>query len=207
MNQVTSLQKIDHIIDELSQTASLLDNSNSKLKAHKLLKDTPLFSIDLFSTYSDLFSDYVEEIKSNSAQLKRLMKTKNIALIEYQIESLEKKISSLLNAFNSNQSIHNEAQHRLNAYKSRKLKKTAQAIIQPSKNLYQTLAETHEFERRLIQMLSDKENERNMAAARKLPKLSSEVLVLHQRLGRCRQAISKIENDIVNLEKRTFKKN
>ena len=207
MNQEISLQKIDNIIEELSQTASQLDNNNSKLKAHKLIKDTPLFSIDLFSTYSDLFSDYVEEIKSNSKQLKRLMKNKNIPLVEYQIETLEKKISSLLNAFNSNKSIHNEAQHRLNAYKNRKLKKTAQGIIQSSKTLYQTLAETHEFERRLMQMLNDKENERNMASPSKLPKISDEVLVLHQRLGRCRQAISKIENDIVNLEKRTFKKN
>ena len=207
MNQVTSLQKIDNIIDELNQTASLLDNSNSKLKAHKLLKDTPLFSVDLFSTTSDLFYDYVEEIKSNSTQLKRLINIKNIPLIEYQIETLEKKISSLLNAFNSNQSIHNEAQQRLNAYKNRKLKKTAQAIIQPSKNLYQTLAETHEFERRLVQMLNDKENERKMASYNKLSKLSDEILVLHQRLGRCRQAISKIENDIIHSEKRTFKSN
>lgn len=207
MNQVTSLQKIDNIIDELSQTALLLDNSNSQLKAHKLLKDTPLFSFDLFSTSSDLFSDYVEEIKSNSTQLKRLINTKNIPLIEYQIETLEKKISSLLNAFNSNQSIHNEAQQRLNAYKNRRLKKTAKAIIQSSKNLYQTLAETHEFERRLVQMLNDKENERKIASPHKLSKLSDEVLILHQRLGRCRQAISKIENDIVNSEKRTFKNN
>jgi primosomal replication protein N'' len=206
MSKVTSLQKIDGIIEELSSTAKFLDNSNSKLKAHNLLKHTPLFSVDLFSTSSDLFYDYIEEIKDNSAQLKRLIGTQNNVLAEYQIESLEKKISSLLNAFNSNQSIHNEAQHRLNAYKSRQLKKSAKAIIQPSENLYQTLAENHEFERRLLQMLTDKENERNMAPARQLTKLSGEVLVLHQRLGRCRQAISKIENDIVNMEKRTLKK-
>lgn len=207
MSQVTSLIKIDGIVDDLGETAKLLDNSNSKLKAHNLLKDTPLFSIDLFSTSSDLFSDYVAEIKTNLVQLRRLIASKNNLLAEYQIEKLEKKIASLHNAFNSNQSIHNEAQNRLNAHKARRLKKSAKAIIEPSKNLYQTLTEHHEFERRLSQMLSDKEMERNIAPARQLITLSQEVLVLHQRLGRCRQAISKIENDIVNLEKRTFSKN
>lgn len=206
MNSSTSLKKIDAIILDLQQTAQVLDSSNNKLKAHKLLKDSALFSSDLFSTSSDLFTDYVNEIKVNSIQLKRFISSKNMPLAEYRIESIERQISSLLNAFNANKSIHNEAQNRLNANKIRRFKDSAKNLIKPSQNLYQTLAEHHEFERRLEQMLSDKENERNMAPSQKMDILSQEVLVLHQRLGRCRQAISKIETSIVNLEKRSVLK-
>ena len=202
MNNSVSIKKIYKILAELEQIASELDNNNSKLKAHKLLQDSPLFSIDLFSTNSDLFSDYVIEIRNKTIQLERLIKNKNNDLVKYQIELLEKQITSLYNAFQSNSNIHNEAQNRLNAIKNRRYKKAVKAVIQPSQNLYQNLSEHHEFERRLLQMLQDKEQERVQASSATFNKLSQDVLTLHQRLGRCRQAISKIEADIVKFESR-----
>jgi len=202
MRSLTFIKKIHVVIDDLKATALLLDNSNSKLKAHTLLKDTPLFSPELFTTHSDLFIDYVEEIKSKTLQLERLIVNQHDELSKYQIELLEKQMTSLHNAFQANQNIHKEAQNRLNAMKARRYKRSAQAIIKPSKNLYQSLSEHHEFERRLQQMLSDKEQERAQATGKIVDKLSQEVLVLHQRLGRCRKAISKIESDIVKFEKR-----
>ncbi len=204
MSYATSLNKIETIIKDLEHSAMNIDTNNHKLKAHDLLKDSALFSTDLFNTSSDLFIDYINEIKLNFSQLQRLVSNNNKPLAEYRLESIERQISSLLNAFNANKSIHNEAQHRLNARKARRLKQSAQKLIQPSQNLYQTLAEHHEFERRLMQMLADKELERNSASKQQIDKVSQEVLVLHQRLGRCRQAISKIENNIVNYEKRSI---
>jgi len=201
MNNILSIRKIYTILDELEKTAILLDANNSKLKAHALLKDSALFSVELFNTHSDLFIDYVLEIKKKTVQLERLIQNKSDELSKYQIELLEKQITSLYNAFNSNNNIHNEAQNRLNAMRSRRFKKSAQAIILPSKNLYQSLAENHEFERRLSQMLNDKEQERLKANNNDSNKISQEVLILHQRLGRCRKAISKIETDIIKLEK------
>ncbi|WP_077338083.1 primosomal replication protein PriC [Pseudocolwellia agarivorans] len=202
MKNVISIKKIYQILAELEQTAIELDNSNSKLKAHVLLQDSPLFSIDLFSTNSDLFIDYVKEIKNKTAQLERLIKNTNDELSKYQIDILEKQITSLHNAFQSNSNIHNEAQNRLNAIKNQRYKKAVKAVIQPTKNLYQNLSEHHEFERRLSQMLHDKEQERIKAPKNTVDKLSQEVLALHQRLGRCRQAISKIEAEIVKFESR-----
>ena len=203
MNNLTAIKKIHTVLASLENTAHQLDASNSKLKAHRLLKDSPLFSIELFNTHSDLFFDYVLEVKSKTVQLENLIKKQNNELSMYQIELIEKQITSLLNAFQSNNNIHNEAQNRLNAMRSRRFKKSAQAIIQPSKNLYQALAEHHEFERRLLQMLSDKEQERLKANINNSYKISQEVLILHQRLGRCRKAISTIETDILKFEKRS----
>lgn len=141
------------------------------------------------------------EIKNKTVQLERLIKNKSNVLSMYQIELLEKQITSLHNAFQSNSNIHKEAQNRLNAMKARRFKKSAQAIIQSSKNLYENLAEHHEFERRLLQMLNNKEQERLKASSNNSDKISQEVLILHQRLGRCRKALSKIETDIIKFEK------
>jgi len=200
MNNSTLIEKIYTILADLEETAILLDKSNDKLKAHVLLHNSPLFSLDLFNTSSDLFIDYVLEIKQKTEQLKRLLTNKNEALSTYQIERLEKQISSLHNAFQSNSNIHNEAQNRLNAIARSLNKKAVQSIIKPSKTLYQDLSEHHEFERRLLQMLQDKELERKQAQSTTLEKTYQEVLALHQRIGRCRQAISKIESEIVLLE-------
>lgn len=199
MRNSALIEKLYIILTDLEETAILLDKSNDKLKAHVLLQDSPVFSLDLFNTSSDLFIDYVTEIKQKTEQLKRLLKSKNEVLSKYQIEQLEKQISSLHNAFLSNSNIHNEAQNRLNAM-SRRNKKAVQAIIKPSKTLYQDLSEHHEFERRLLQMLQDKELERKKANNSLLSKLSQEVLAIHQRIGRCRQAIAKIESEIIKLE-------
>ncbi|WP_426360187.1 primosomal replication protein PriC [Pseudocolwellia sp. HL-MZ19] len=202
MKNSVSIEKIYLILADLEETALALDSSNSKLKAHSLLQDSPMFSIDLFNTKSDLFNDYVIEIKNKTLQLERLIKNKNEELSKYQIELIEKQISSLHNAFQSNKNIHDEAQNRLNAMASRRYKKAVKAVIQPTQNLYQNLSEHHEFERRLSQMLQDKEQERVQASNTNFDKVSQEVLTLHQRLGRCRQAISKIETDIVKFESR-----
>ena len=71
-----------------------------------------------------------------------------------------------------------------------------------SHQLYQKLTEHHEFERRLMDMLSEKERQRLESKKHESEKLSVEVLTLHQRLGRCRKAISAIQREIELAEKR-----
>ena len=71
-----------------------------------------------------------------------------------------------------------------------------------SHQLYQKLTEHHEFERRLMDMVAEREAMRAKCKKHESEKLSIEVLTLHQRLGRCRRAISTIERDIEQVEKR-----
>lgn len=59
--------------------------------------------------------------------------------------------------------------------------------------LYQKLSETHEFERRLLQMIHE------AAQQQQAPELQ---LALHARLGRCRKAISQLEAEIQWLEQK-----
>lgn len=200
MRTTVLINKLFQILTDLEFQASNLDNNNDKLKAHVLLQDSSLFSKDLFNTRSDLFIDYIYEIKNKVNQLERLLKNNNEEVSKYQIELIEKQISALNNAFQSNHNLHKEAQNRLNAIARRKHKKAIKAIIKPSKNLYQSLAEHHDFERRLLDMVLDKEQEYKQLNNCNSAKTSQDLLVLHQRLGRCRKAISNIESDIIKLE-------
>ncbi len=71
-----------------------------------------------------------------------------------------------------------------------------------SHQLYEKLNKNREFERRLMLMVAEREQQRTQCRASEAEKLSNEVLALHQRLGRCRKAISLIERDIEFAEKK-----
>lgn len=198
----SAIEKVTAILAQLAIEAKVIDKQNKQLKSHSLLQDKAIFSEHLFSTYSDSIYDYVNEVQKKTVELKRLIDGNKVELSHNRLLLIEQQISALINALNANKSIHNEAQNRLNAIKSRKIKMVADKIIKPTQSLYQNLAEHHEFERRLAEMLRDKEIEFKISPTNKTQMLSQEILVLHQRLGRCRQAISKIELQIEFAEKR-----
>ncbi|NQY64182.1 MAG: primosomal replication protein [Alteromonadaceae bacterium] len=197
-----AIKRINTLLVNLAEQAKATDKINTQKKSHLLLKDNALFSETLFVTYSDKFISYVQEIKKNTVSLQRLINAKKTDIAYNQLTHIEQQISSLINALNSNQTMHNEAQNRLNAFKAKRYKKAAKSIMQTSHSLHQKLAETHEFERRLAEMITDREQDRLKATPAKAQKMSTEILTIHQRLGRCRQAISKIERQIELAEKR-----
>lgn len=194
--------RIQTLLETLKVQAVKLDSSNAQSKAHKLIKHNALFSENLFITHSDKFEDYIDEIKKKADELSRLIKFNKNTFALNQLPLLEQQIASLYNAINSNSSIESEAQYRLEGIKARNFKKAAKAVMQTSHELHKTLAEHHEFERRLLAMITDREQEIHITTPAKGRKLSEEILAVHQRLGRCRQAISKIERQIEISEKR-----
>ena len=94
--------------------------------------------------------------------------------------------------------MHNEAKLRQEKLKKIKYKNMAKKVMLSSHQLYSKLSEYQEFERRLTDMLNQKNIE---IQTKNNPKYAEEALVLHQRLGRCRQAISKVEREIELSEK------
>lgn len=201
----TALQRIRALLAQMHTQANTLDKNNANLRAHKLLADNALFSESLFTTHSDKFSAYVHEIERKVSEFERLTAAGHKEIAFNQLPVLEQQIVALNNAFKANACMHNEAQHRLNAFKSRRFKKAAQNIMQTSHQLHEKLAETREFERRLSDMITEREQQRTTnTSSDAQQKLSQEILALHQRLGRCRQALSKIERQIEMAEKRSF---
>ena len=197
----TAIDKIHNILEQLSVQAQHIDQKNKQAKSHKVIQENDIFSEALFLTHSDLFLPYVLEVKKQTHELSRLLTAKKNELAHNRLLQIEQQISALRNALNSNSELHKEPEQRLVAMKARRYKKAAQAVMQSSHNLHNKLNETFEFERRLVEMIEARELQRQKATAKVSQQLSEEVLALHQRLGRCRQAISKLEREIAQTNK------
>lgn len=196
-----AIKKIQSILQILAQQAADIDEKNKHAKSHKIIQDNDIFAEALFSTHSDLFVPYVTEVQNKTLELARLLHAQKNTLAHNRILQIEQQISALRTALNSNSTIHKEAAQRLTAIKARRYKKAAQAVMQSSHNLHNKLEETFEFERRLLNMIEERELQRQQSTTAKSNRLSEEILALHQRLGRCRQAISKLEREISQSKK------
>ncbi|MGJ8693278.1 MAG: primosomal replication protein [Thalassotalea sp.] len=194
-----ALQNLTLLLGKIKHQAAKVDEVNTKNKAHRLLEDNALFSRNLFNTNSDKFYPYALEIEKNINELKFfLSKNKNEIALNL-MERIELQLSSIRTAFSSNSTIHNEAELRQGKLSQIKYKNMAKKVLLSSHQLYEKLAEYHEFERRLMEMLNQKSSQLTSGANKDL--VTQESLVLHQRLGRCRQAISKVEREIEIAEK------
>ncbi|MGB1198866.1 MAG: primosomal replication protein PriC [Thalassotalea sp.] len=202
MLTANAINKIDTILIALLAQAQAIDLKNKSNKAFKLRKDSHLFAETLFSTNSELLVPYVEEIQHKNAELARLLTQHKNALSQHRLILIEQQIASVITAIEANNSINKAENITLNANKQRNYKKAAQSLFQPIQSLYTKLSETIEFERRLLVMLEEKQQLLNTATPAKRAQASNDVLVVHQRLGRCRQAISKVERQIEMQEKR-----
>ena len=200
------LTRLFKVVAQLKQQANLTDKINAQNKAHNIIENDTLFSPSLFSTDSDCFSPYTDELEIKVKSLSRLIKAKRLALSALALTKIEQQIQALLTALNANKTMHTEAKIRLDAkitsIKAREYKKAVQSVIQSSQELHQKLSQHHEFERRLLEMLNEKEYQLSKCGNSQRQATSQEVLALHQRLGRCRKAISLIERDIEFIEKR-----
>lgn len=211
-----AISRLSILLDHLSVQAKQTDELNSKHKSHRLIENNNLFSQHLFTTESDKFYPYVGEVKKRLNEFSRLLSLSadNANKAEFAKSSLlqiEQQISALMNAIQANKAMHQAAQASFDVRKKvrvrsaqatqNKYKEMAKAVVLSSHQLYQQLSEHHEFERRLMDMVTEREQQRIRSKSANNDKLSQEVLVLHQRLGRCRKAISVIERNIELAEK------
>jgi len=210
---VNSIERITEVLKRLAMEAKQVDTQNTQNKSHQLIENNNLFSPTLFFSQSDRYLPYVEEIERRLVELTRLLATNKIELSKALLEHLEQQISAISNALHANSTIHQAAKISFDANKKVRIKKAkakqvnkyrdlAKNLVLNSQQLYQKLAEHHEFERRLMDMLTEKERQRLECKKHENERLSFEVLTLHQRLGRCRKAITVIERDIELAEKR-----
>lgn len=215
-----AIRRLSMLIEHLSVQAKQTDQLNSKHKSHRLVENNDLFSRHLFTTESDKIYLYVEEVKKRLSEFSRLYRSSvgNTNKAEFAKSSLlhiEQQITALMNAIQANPAMHQAAQANFEARKKVRIKsaqvaqlkqndkysKMAKSVLLSSYQLYQQLSEHHEFERRLIEMITDREQQRMRSKGANTDILSQEVLALHQRLGRCRKAISSIERNIEKAEK------
>jgi primosomal replication protein N'' len=210
---MNSIERLSVLLETLEDKAKQTDIQNTQRKAHRLIENNNLFSSTLFVSQSDQFTPYIKEAKRKISEFSRLVAANKIDLSKLILLQIEQQISAISIALQSNAVMHQAATLSFDANKKVRIKKAKEKqaskyneltknVMLNSHQLYQKLNEHHEFERRLIDMLSERESARIRSKNNENEKISMEVLALHQRLGRCRQAISVIERDIEFAEKR-----
>jgi len=192
--------KLSNVVASLLERAKDVDSKNLNNKSFALRKNNTMFSESLFNTSNSNLLPYVLEVQSKIHQLEKLLDNHKNQFSFDRIQLIEQQIAAIMNAINANESQNKASQQRMDTLKKKKYRKAAQSMLMPIQSLYQKLAETHEFERRLQDMLNIKQLE--MSKSNSQTEICDEILILHQRLGRCRQAISKIERQIELSEKR-----
>ncbi len=205
------IDRLSALLKQLATKAKQIDIKNATEKVHRLIENNNLFSPELFVSQSDRFSPYIEEIQQKLPEYSRLVRAEKIELSTLLLQQIEQQVAAISNALRANATLHQAAKLSFDAHSKVKIKRSksqnkykdiAKKIMLTSQQLYQKLNEHHEFERRLMDMVAERELQRVKSKASDSSKLSAEVLALHQRLGRCRKAISTIERDIELAEKR-----
>ncbi|OKY25348.1 MULTISPECIES: primosomal replication protein PriC [Thalassotalea] len=199
---LNTLNKLDAIVKQLVAEAQAIDDRLAAKKA-KQHNTKQLFSPPLFTSQADTYLPYSLEVKKKVHHVSRLIdRQEHNDFVFNELKTIEQQIHALTTAFHAQGRQQQIEQQFTQKNRAKYFKKAAKQVLNTSHHLHQKLAETHEFERRLMEMLELKEIELHNANKTTQTSLSQQVLTLHQRLGRCRQAISKIERQIEMSEKR-----
>lgn len=196
-----SLTRLTSILDQLKIDANTADQENKQRKSHFYLQNKAMFDEKLFPIKSSSYYAHVKYTQKRLAHLQKLLSTKPTEFCVALMAELEQQISSLIIAIKSNDSRHNDSDYRLERSNRLKKQKTqVKAVLIPLDQLYAKLAEFQGFERRLQDMIQIKELELAKAKQDDMPTMQQEILTLHQRIGRCRKAISDVEKQIEDSE-------
>jgi len=175
-----STERILHVLDQQIETLAREIEPIGHVSASQAR-----FDIALFSTKGTRLRDYLAEIKMNLQQLNQEVVEKRSAQVAFIAERLVAQITAMQREL-ATQTLH----------------KTHQTPERKSHDNYTKLAETQQFERRLIAMIEDRETTLGqLATFSDQQRVQKELAALEGRLMRCRQALAKIERQIERQEK------
>lgn len=160
-----------------------------------------LFVSSAFYTKSSELSDYIQELKGNISKLDKLHEQ---AYLEFLADKVTQQFACLKSLLNSA-----PVQSKDKVYRSRQRSKVQQAkqfaknANQSSQDLYSELSKLQEYERRLQEMVTERQQKlHNYQGSTNRQEYQQEVLTYQRRLGRCRQALSKVEEQIQKLDEK-----
>lgn len=203
MENTPALARLKAHLAQLKQDAQYFDTHKLFNKNRYMQAQQGLFAPQLFATKSMLLTDYVEEI---SQQLEHLPAPQLRHQHQYALTKITEQIEAIVKVLKAT-SIWQQ-QNKPAPYKKatpQQYKQQAQKILAPINELYQELTKNHEFERRLQDKLAMAQQQLKAATKETQPQLNTQVLTLHQRLGRCRKAISECEEKIQRAEKQQMR--
>ncbi len=174
-----------------------------KLNSQQWFANSDIFRSSGFATQSEEINDYLAELQATIQKL-------NVSTDQQHVSYLSERVmqqfaclkglaqSSEINVKNS-QYNKNKRRH-INKHLSQ-VKHIASQASQSSQELYSELSKLQEYERRLLDMVSQSQQQlSSYQGANNRASLQQQVLTNQQRLGRCRQALSKVEESIQKLD-------
>jgi primosomal replication protein N'' len=176
------------LLSTLSKQLQQLKQDAEQIDLHPAFgKPQNWFDTALFSCRSASLTDYVVEAQRNLQHLQQnsLSDAARLRLVQH----LSEQTTAITRAFR------NVEVRRKSGSRTQKIKAVVAKIGASSQQLYQQLSEIQEFERRLLDMIALAKRDNSEQAIQR-------TLALHARLGRCRQALSDIERQIQDLERR-----
>ena len=205
------IQTIRGQIAHLYEQTQSIDARNRQIKSDRFTY-REYFNNQLFNCDSISLFDYVKEAEENFNHLLRL-KNADKSFLSDLGNKLTDQLSALTQVIRANEVAikeHNYQQQRRKKYyqnkkqqQNNRYQQAAQYFMQNSHELHQELAQNREFERRLNEMVYERQAKMKRADQDTQLKLQQEILALHQRLGRCRRAITAVEERIALAENKS----
>lgn len=175
---MSALAELKQRLTQLRQQAKMLD------QVPIAGKPQDWFQTDLFSCHSPYLTDYVDEAMQQLHRLQLCSSGQQAASSEQQ-QRLAERIAAQCNALT--RAFANSETRKNFKVTKRKVQKVVQQLTQSSRDLYQQLSQYKEYEQRLEDMLR---------LAQQQNKDVQQQLAVQARLGRCRRAISEVEQQI-----------
>lgn len=180
---MSRISQLSTTLDELALQAAAVDRKRGE---HHL----PLFDERLFASRSKLLVPCVKETQSTLDSIVREEAAGKLTAMraEYLSEKLLSQISAI--------------QRELATTKIRKQEPKHRSYFQkPINELYQHLSQHQDWERRLMEMVRDKELALQYAPPFQQQAAQQDLIATEQRLKRCQEAKLKIENQITYRER------
>lgn len=196
LKAMSAPQRLSNLVEHFE---SQVKNVEQKWKQSKT--SLPGWASHCFPGSVDSPSEALEHIKREIKKLDTLLARNSpelaqaqLGLIERQMESMAKLFKSA-NIYTNNEKLDQKA-------KQKRYKNKVKTLFTPTNTLYQELAQHHDWLRQLEDKVRLKQEE--IAQQPLDSHLTQQLLVLKQRLGRCQQATTKLEEKIQAQEKRQF---
>ncbi|MBS3798628.1 MULTISPECIES: primosomal replication protein [unclassified Pseudoalteromonas] len=198
MTRGDALTRLKHTVQRLRADAEQFDKAKWFAKNRYMQAQHTLFERSVFNTRSMQLVDYVDEVEQQLERLSHSQFQGARHQYAFALTQLSEQIEAIVKVLKATPVWEKE---NTPSARARKYQKAVQQIIQPTNELYQELAKNHEFERRLEQMINERQQQLHLAKGEQATLLNKEILALHARLGRCRKAIGACEERIQYAEK------
>ncbi|MGL4473506.1 MAG: primosomal replication protein [Shewanella sp.] len=206
-------QQLQQLEQEVLQHDRLLTAT-----ACRLIQDTERFNNELFVQHGAVLTPCIKQIRTAIEQLEKQLRMKlSPQLIALSCQRIQDKFIAVKKALTSTQINVKAAQQTQRTRKTLWAKRQqtqheqtgfewiASAVMQNSHDLYQELNKHLKWADKFTQKIAELDMHLANCHSNDKIKFQNEILSMHKRLGKCRQAITYIEDRIQALERPNFR--